>query len=502
LLILLLLILLALNAVFVMAEMAMVSARKARLQSRADKGDAGAKAAVDLIDHPNTFLSTVQIGITLIGILMGAFGEAAIADRLIKVLEPYPAVAPYARYISIGFTVVVLTYASLIFTELVPKRIARAAPEALSSFFARPMRLISRLAAPLVWLLSVSTELVLKMIPVRVQNDHESTEDEVKALLATGTEAGVFHEEEQELVERVFKLSDQRVTALMVPRTDIDFLRADDTIERVRVVLATSSHSHYPVVKSGAGLDDLVGVVHVKDLVRAGIVSDTIDLGVIAKKPEFIPESMPAIKVLDQFRESGNHIAFVINEYGSIMGLVTFNDLLEAIVGQVSRPDAHADDPPIIRRADGSYLLDGMLPVADLKELMGVATLPREDEAGFETLGGFIMSYLGHIPATGDSFELAAGAALIPEIDTASDAGSTSPTASAHADQEALGADRRPAASADGSATTSPSGRRPDQPAVVPQFVFEVIDMDRTRVDKVLLTMRGGAGDKPGGEGI
>lgn len=474
-LLMLIVILLVLNAVFVMAEMAMVSARKARLQARAERGDHGAQAALSLIDRPNTFLSTVQIGITLISILMGAFGEAAIANRLADWLGKYPDVAPYARYIALGVTVVLLTYVSLIFAELVPKRIARSAPETISAVLAVPMRVLSKLAAPLVWLLSLSTELVLKLVPIRSGEDHGDTEDEVKALLATGTEAGVFHAEEQEMVERVFKLSDQRVTALMVPRTDIDFLRADDTIERVRVVLATSSHSHYPVCKPGGGLDELVGVVHVKDLVRSGIISDTIDLAQIARKPEFVPESMPAIKVLDQFREGGNHIAFVINEYGSIMGLVTFNDLLSAIVGQSSRPD-QPEDPEIVRRSDGSYLLDGMLALSDLKELMGVVQLPRESEAGFETLGGFIMAHLGRIPTTGDSFELHAG------------------------DVGLGGEDAPPRKGEDGGSGSDQSSEAADHPR--PMFAFEIMDMDRTRVDKVLLTITPPTGDVGTGEGV
>ena len=488
-LLLLIVILLLANALFVMVEMALVSARKARLQARADRGDKGAKIALELLEKPTSFLSTTQIGITLISILMGAFGEAAIAERLQHRMNEMEMPTRWSHPIALVVTVLILTYASLVIAELVPKRIGQARAETIASWFAPVTRLVATLAAPLIWILTISTELILKLIPLKAQNEHASTEEEVKALIATGTEAGVFHQEEQELVERVFKLSDQRVTALMVPRTDIDFLRADDSIERVRVVLATSSHSHYPVVKSGAGvggLDDLLGVVHVKDLVRAGIVSDSIDLGVISKKPEFIPESMPAIKVLEQFRDSGNHIAFVINEYGSIMGLVTFNDLLEAIVGQVSPAASGDSDPAVVRRPDGSYLLDGMLPVSDLKELMGVATLPREGEAGFETLGGFVMSYLGHIPATGDRFELDAGAAPVP-------------------DEEDTDPEKTAASSSSSSSDDSPpaSDRRVNQPAPLPpRFLFEVLDMDRTRVDKVLLTMQGGVGEAPGGEGI
>lgn len=481
-LLLLIAILLAANALFVMIEMALVSSRKARLQARAERGDKGARSALALLERPTAFLSTVQIGITLISILMGAFGEAAITERLQKQMADLQMPPRWAHPISLGVTVLLLTYATLVISELVPKRIGQARAETIASWFAPITTLIAKLAAPLIWVLTISTELILKLVPIRPVQDHDSTEEEVKALIATGTEAGVFHQEEQELVERVFRLSDQRVTALMVPRTDIDYLHADDTLERIRVTLATTSHSHYPVVKPGAGLDELIGVVHVKDLVRAGIVSETIDVAAIARKPEFVPESMPAIKVLDQFRESGNHIAFVIDEYGSIVGLVTFNDLLEAIVGSVARTE-EVTDPPVVRRADGSYLLDGGLPVADLKELMGVATLPREDEAGFETLGGFVMSHLGRVPATGDSFELAAG-----EVGRAEDA--APPPAS--------------------SSTTSPESAEehahepdaPTRPQGASLFTFEVVDMDRTRVDKVLLTPRSPQPPTTGEEGI
>lgn len=469
-LLLILVILLAGNAVFVMAEMAMVSARRARLAARAEKGDVKAAAAVALMDRPNTFLSTVQIGITLIGILMGAFGEAAIAEQLEKRLSAVPQVAPYARGVSLAVTVLLLTYASLVFAELVPKRLARAAPETLSSWLAVPMTWISRFAAPAVWVLSASTELLVKLVPLRTPEQDNEAEEEVKALIATGAEQGVFHEGERDLVERVFKMGDQKIRALMVPRTDIDFLRADDTLQRVRVVLATTSHSHYPICETS--LDDLVGVVHVKDLVRAGILSDTVDLRALARPPLFIPESTPAIKVLDQFRTSGKHIAFVVDEYGSMRGLITLNDLLEALVGEITPSESARPEPMVVRRADGSYLLDGMLGIGELKEIMDAAELPREGEAGFSTLGGFVMSHLGRIPSTGDYFEVAIDASKQVVAHGAEESGS----APSGGGEDAVKAD-------DGSMRV---------------VGFEIVDMDRTRVDKVLMrtitpTLGGGA---------
>lgn len=507
------------NALFVMVEMALVSARKARLQSRADRGDLGARVALTLLEKPTQFLSTIQIGITLISILMGAFGEAAIADRLRDRLAEVPEIAAWARPISLIVTVLILTYLTLVLAEIVPKRIGQARAESIAAWCAPIMRLISIGAAPLIWLLTASTELILRLIPLRTRAGDDSTEDEVKALLATGAQSGVFHEEERELVQRVFKLSDMRVTALMIPRTDIDYLLTDDTIQRVRVVLATTNHSHYPVCKpvshahdasdhpgqrAGAGLDQLVGVVHVKDLVHAGLIADEINLATIARPPVYVPESTPAIKVLDQFRAGAggwaSHIAFVINEYGSIVGMITFNDLLGAIVGEadaVSRsPDDSSHDPEIFRRADGSYLLDAMLPVGELKELMGVTSLPREDEAGYETLGGFVLSHLGRIPATGDFFELTA-----PDVGWQN---FTPDRVSQSADMPSDSSDQRDDHPRDTTLTHELDANTPGPTAPLALFSFEVIDMDRTRVDKVLLTIAPEVAQRfgPAGEGV
>lgn len=452
----LLIFLLFLNALFAMTEMALVSVKKGRLQAAADRGDARAVKVLKLIAHPTRFLSTVQVGITLIAILSGALGEDALADDLALRLREYPALIPYAKPIALVATIALLTFVSLVFTELVPKRLAQSHPEPIAKLMAGPMNLLSWLAAPVIALLALSTDLVLKLIPIRAATDTQAAEEEVKAILASGTEEGVFHEAEQQIVERVFKLSDIRVKSLMVPRTDIDYLLADDSIQRVRVAVATSSHSHFPVCKTS--MDDLIGFVHVKDLVKHGLISDEVNLGALAHPPLFIPESAFAIKALEKFRDSRIHIAFVLDEYGVLVGLLTMNDVLDALLGEVTAPgqgltaaasvDGSApvigaggrsggpgpaafvrEDPLIVRRADGTYLLDGMLPVTDLRELLAVETLPRQDVADFDTLGGFVMSFLRRIPHTGDTFTF----------------------------------DR---------------------------FAFEVMDMDRTRVDKVLLTIR------------
>lgn len=424
--------LIIINSLFVAAEMALASSRQARLQSAAQAGRPGARAALKLYAEPTRFLSTVQIGITLIGILSGAFGESAIADRLTPSIEKFEPLAPYARAISLAATVLAITFITIVFGELVPKRLAQSSPEKFAAFFAPPMQVISRIAAPMVWALSHTTDLILRLLPFRAPEGNAGAEEEVRSLMRAGTSEGIFHESERQIVERVFALSDRTVKSIMVPRTDIDWLPADAGVHRIRVEVATSSHSHFPVCKTG--LDDLIGVVHVKDLVKSGLIADDVRLVELARKPMFIPETLPAIKLLDLFRSRLDRIAFVLDEYGVIEGLVTLNDVVEAIVGDTTGAHGADPEPMIVRREDGSLLLDGMLPVDELRTLMfgeqaGAAALPKQDEAAFETLGGFVLAYLGRIPATGDAFSF----------------------------------DR---------------------------FRFEVVDMDRHRIDKVLLTIR------------
>lgn len=433
------------NGAFVLIEMALVSSRRGRLEARAEKGDRGAKIALRLLENPTTYLSTVQVGITLTGVLLGAFGEESMAEHIAAEARLWnPQIAPYAHAIGLGVTVVTLTFVIIVAAELVPKRLAQIAPETFACLGARPMWIMSRVCRPLVWLLSASTNMVLRVVPFRPKRDQEMVVEDVRALLASGARTGVFQQAEQQIVERVFRLSDQSVKSVMVPRTDVDFLLLDDSPQRVRVVVATSSHSHFPVCKSG--LDDLVGVVHVKDLVKLGLIAgvaeegDRLRLADAIQPPLFVPESTPAIGMVETFRRKKTHIAFVLDEYGVLEGLVTLTDIVEALVGEVAR-QGDAEDPEIVKRADGSYLLDGMLGVRELKELMGVQSLPKEEEAGYETLGGMVMAYLGRIPAAGDAFTL----------------------------------DR---------------------------FKFEVVDMDKARVDKVLLEVvrepseEGGGGER------
>lgn len=417
-------VLLCLNGLLAMSEIAIVSAKKGRLEQAAQRGERGAASALNLAQSPTRFLSTVQVGITLIGILAGAFGEAAIADDLQRYFAQWPAFQPYARAIATTIVVLAITYFSLVIGELVPKRMALNHPEQIARLVAAPMQLLSRLTAPLVHFLSLSTDFVLLLLGSKSGRNEDVTEEDIRGMIEKGTEAGVIHETEQELVERVFKVGDLRVTALMIPRTEIDWLGADYPIERIRVAVAASSHSHFPVCRGG--LDELIGVVHVKDMVKHGLMAGTtIDLTALAQRPMFVPETTLALDLLNQFKQGSRHLAFVVDEFGGIEGLITLNDIVEAIIGEiVLAGEEHA--PMIVEREDGSWLIDGMLPIAELKRRLKLESLPKEDEADYQTVGGMVITQFGQIPRTGQRFEL-------------------------------------------------------------DQYTFEVIDMDRHRVDKVLV---------------
>jgi putative hemolysin len=400
--VLFLLLLIGLNGVFAMSEIAVVSSRRVRLEQAAQRGVRGAAAALALFDSPSRFLSAVQVGITCIGIVAGAFGEATLSLRLELLLLGSPTLAPYASVIATAIVVIAITYLSVVLGELVPKRLAMNSPERIAAAVAGPMNVLSRAAAPFVNLLSGSTDLIVRLLGMKVQEKEEVTEEDIRSLIEHGTEKGVFLEKERELVDRIFRLGDQRVSALMVPRTEVVWIEADAPPERVRLAVAAYSHSHFPVCQKG--LDNVLGVVHLKDMVKAGILTNqTIDLKVLARKPLFVPESMPAIQLLEEFRAGETHIAFVLDEYGVLAGLITLNDIVERLIGHVSR-GGEDTEPLAVQRADGSWLLDGALPVQDLKALMQVERLPHQDRTSFNTLAGFVMTHLGRVPHAGDVF--------------------------------------------------------------------------------------------------
>ncbi|MGB3138576.1 MAG: hemolysin family protein [Nodosilinea sp.] len=398
----LILLLIVANGVFSGSEIALVSARKARLEHQARRGSAKARLALRLANNPNDFLSTVQIGITLIGILSGALGGATIANALRQRLDYVPALAPYSNMLSLLVVVGLITYLSLVIGELVPKRLALSYPEAIARQVARPMQRLSWLAAPLVALLGFSTSFLVNLLGLKERPEAAITEEELRLLIDQGTEAGTFEVAEQEMMGRVMQLGDRPIRSIMTPRTDIEWLNADASFAEHSELVMQSAHSHFPVCNHS--IDDCVGVVSLKALLPNYLSQS--EPGILANllhPPLFVPESTYVLKVLELFKASGTHFAMVLDEYGGVEGLVTLNDVVEAIVGDLPSLD-DADDPMITQREDGSWLLDGLLPVDELKELLHRDRL-TEDEDSYHTLAGFVIRHTGRIPSTGDFFE-------------------------------------------------------------------------------------------------
>jgi putative hemolysin len=389
------------NGVFAMAEMALVSARKVRLQEWADAGNTRARAALQLAQHLGEFLSTVQIGITLVGILAGAFGGVRLAAPLADALRPLPGIGPYSETLSLGLVVGAIAYLSLVVGELVPKQLALTNPERIATALAGPMRLVARLMSPAVQLLSRSTAAVLRLLRVRPVPEPPVTEVEIRLMMQQGAQAGVFEAAEHDMVQSVFRLGDRRIGALMTPRADVVWLDLDDPPEEQRRCILETVHSWLPV---GRGeLDHLVGVARAKDLLVPLLTGPFAAFEDLIRPPVVVPESLPALQVLERFRQAGLHLALVVDEYGGVQGLVTPIDLLEALVGDL--PDAGmAAEPAVVRREDGSWLVDGMLPADELKTLLPIGTLPGEETGAYQTVGGLMMQQLGRIPATGDQF--------------------------------------------------------------------------------------------------
>ncbi|MEH1828074.1 MAG: hemolysin family protein [Nostoc sp.] len=400
--ILIILVLIIANGVFSMSEMAIVSARKVRLQQLANQGDAKARVALKLAESPNHFLSTVQVGISLIGILTGAFGGATIASRVAIYVRLIPLLAPYSEPISFGIVVLLITYFSLIVGELVPKRLALNNPERIASIVAIPMQALAAIASPVVFLLSASTDLILRLLGITASTEPQVTEEEIKILIEQGTEAGTFEEAEQDMVERVFRLGDRPVSYLMTPRPDIVWLDLDDSPEENRQKMVDSAYSRYPVCQGG--LDNVLGVIPVTDLLARSFRGEPLDLTIGLRQPVFVPESTRGLKVLELFKQTITHMALVVDEYGVIQGLVTLNDIMSEIVGDVPSTDGQ-DQPQAVQREDGSWLLDGMLPVEEFLELFGMEEWESEERGSYQTLGGFVITHLGRIPAAADHFE-------------------------------------------------------------------------------------------------
>ena len=394
------LLLLLANGVFAMSEIALVSARKSRLKQRADNGDAGARAALELTDSPNRFLSTVQIGITLVGIFAGVFGGATIAEQLAERIAVVPALAPYAEGIGLGVVVIAITYFSLIIGELVPKRIALNNPEKIAALMARPMHLLSRVAAPVVFLLTFSTSVVLKLLRVKPSTEPSVTEEEVRALILQGAEAGIFEHSEREIVESIFRLDDRSVNALMMQRREVVWLDADASGEEIRRTITENPYSRFPVCEGS--LDNVVGIAKAKHLLERCLNNEPLDLRAAMTAPLFVPETQTALQVLELFKNAHTHIALVIDEHGGVEGLVTINDVLEAIVGEMQMGGAES---PAVMREDGSYLLDGALPIDEFAAIFNIGSSLEIERGDYQTLAGFVLARFGRIPKTADVFE-------------------------------------------------------------------------------------------------
>lgn len=377
-----------------MAEIALVSARKARLEAQADKGDVDAKRALALANHPDTFLSTIQIGITLVGVLTGIYSGGTFKEPLSNWLLQFSLIAPYAETVATLIIVILLTYVSLVLGELVPKRIGLSNPEGIAKTVSRLMQLFSVITHPFTWFLSASSHLIMRILRMK-PNDNQVTEEEIKAIISEGTEQGTIEEAEQEIIERVFHLSDRNITSLMTHRSDILWLESTKTIADIRAQMPQALHSMYPVCEGS--IDQIKGVVSLKDL----FVADGAQLvSAVAKEAKYVPENNSAYQVLENFKQSKIHHCFIVNEYGSIEGLITLNDILEAIVGDIPQQEDH--DYEILKRADGTYLIDAQLPFYDFLSYFDKTEFMLQGDQEFDTLAGFIIHSLEKIPKTGE----------------------------------------------------------------------------------------------------
>lgn len=400
----LILVLILANGLFSMAEMAIVSSRKVRLQQRAENGDERSRAALDLAENPNNFLSTVQVGITLIGTLTGTLGGASLTDELVPVIAVIPIIGQYATGIAIAVIVLLVSYFSLVLGELVPKRLALSDPEVIAGNVAGPMKVVALIGRPVVWLLGVSTDLVLRILRVKNTEDPPVTPEEITVLMEQGEQIGVFEEMETDIVEAVFRLGDLRAGALMTPRPDMDWVDLENPFIATLQVVLDSQHTHFPAARGG--LDNVIGILRSRDLlsqIRHLPEDAEPDITGMILPAQFIPESMPAFQVLEVLKGAGGNLALVIDEYGGVIGMITLFDVMEAMVGGISERGEPVV-PEAVQREDGSWLVEGMMRVDAFKKLLDVDELPGEDRVGYQTVGGFAMAQVGSVPTTGETF--------------------------------------------------------------------------------------------------
>lgn len=391
------------NAVFAMYEIAMVSSKKTRLLARAEDGLKGASDGLELLQDPDQqYLSAIQIMITMIDTLAGGIGGAQLSQPLAEVFKRVSWLAPFAEIAALILVVIVITYFSIVIGELIPKRIAVSKPEDVVTRLSPMIKGLSRVMRPLTKLLSASTNFGIKLFNIDVTKEPTITEEELKGYIQEGRQTGVFDEAEQTMVDGVFRFTDRRVDAIMTPHTELDWINLDDDHDKIVKDLMESSYSRLPVAHGD--LDRSLGYINTKDLLGVDIHSPQFNLEAYIREPLFFPGNMQAVKAFEQFRETGIHHALVLDEYGGVEGFVTLYDVLESIVGDIPL-DEHDKDQDVVLRSDGTWLVDGLIPIDELKEIMDVNELPEEDKAGFQTLSGFVMNQLGSIPKTGAVFD-------------------------------------------------------------------------------------------------
>lgn len=412
------------NGFFVLTEMSVTESRKNKLEKMADSGDTGAKIALDIIDEPTRVLSAMQIGITLVGILIGTLAGEKLAPVLGFYLKQVPYISTYADIAALLIIVVSITYFTLVVGELIPKKIAMNEPEPILSKLAISLNFLEKLTQPFVSFLSLSTNFTLMFIGINPNKENIVTEDEVRTLIEQGTEEGTFEKTEQDMVDKIFRLSDQKAYALMTPRTQMIWLDLEESLEENLAIINENPDTIFPVAKNS--LDEFVGILYTKDLLKLALAGEPISLEKCIHTPMFIPKSMPSFKVLENFQESGNHQAIVLDEFGGVVGFITMKDIVSEVLGDISL----GEDPEpvqIIKRDDNSWLVDGLLPIDEFKDHFDLDELPDEDRDHYQTMGGFITSYLDYIPVAAENF-------------------------------------------------------------IWNGFKFEIVDMDRVRVDKILVT--------------
>jgi putative hemolysin len=392
-------ILILINGMFAMAEIALVTARRNRLQKFADAGDAGSRVAIRLGAEPTQFLSTIQIGITAISILNGIYGEAVLAEPLAVILTEYGMAEQTSSIISTAIVVIGITYVSIVLGELIPKRIAQFNAEGIARLLSRPISILAKLSGPFVYLLSISTDSILRLIGQKETNNADITEEDIHAILAEGSETGIIEKQEHDLVRNVFNLDHRKIATLMTPLSDIVYLDIEQPLETEIQTLINSNHSRFPVCRGA--VNEVLGVITTKRLLKLQLEGNLDKITDNLIDAAYVPESMTGIYLLEEFKRSGVHLIFVVDEYGHILGIITLQDVLEALAGEFTPRDP--EEAWALQREDGSWLLDGLIPIQTLKERLGLKNLPEEEKNSYNTLGGMIMWLTGKLSKTGDT---------------------------------------------------------------------------------------------------